>query len=117
MRFFQNKANSSHYCLNSFPSFPLPPPLPSFRPPSGHHQVHRAQLLVDGQPTEVAVKVRHPGVADAIWLDFQLLRPLAALTARVPSLRVRAPGGGGGGRVGGGGSRLRWAPLRCPMRQ
>ena len=36
-----------------------------------------------------AVQVRHPGCARAIWQDFQLLRPLAALTARVRSLRVR----------------------------
>jgi aarF domain-containing kinase len=50
-------------------------------------QVHRARMLVDGQPLEVAVKVRHPGVSRRIWADFQLLRPLAALTARVRSLR------------------------------
>ncbi|KAL4443762.1 hypothetical protein ABPG75_011499 [Micractinium tetrahymenae] len=50
-------------------------------------QVHRARMLVEGRPQEVAVKVRHPGVAKRIWQDFQLLRPLAALTGRVRSLR------------------------------
>ncbi|PSC71628.1 putative serine threonine-kinase abkC isoform A [Micractinium conductrix] len=50
-------------------------------------QVHRARLLVGGCTQEVAVKVRHPGVARQIWQDFQLLRPLAALTAHVRSLR------------------------------
>lgn len=34
------------------------------------------------------VQVRHPGVAERIWQDFQLLRPLAALTRRIRSLRV-----------------------------
>lgn len=52
-------------------------------------QVHRATLLVDGQPQVVAVKVRHPSCVRSIWQDFQLLRPLAALTGRVRSLRVR----------------------------
>lgn len=50
-------------------------------------QVHRARLLVDGETREVAVKVRHPGVADRIWQDFQLLRPLAAMTTRVRTLK------------------------------
>ncbi|GAB4817539.1 hypothetical protein N2152v2_004585 [Parachlorella kessleri] len=50
-------------------------------------QVHRAVLRVGGLPCQVAVKVRHPGVARQIWQDFQLLRPLAALTSTIPSLR------------------------------
>lgn len=35
------------------------------------------------------MKVRHPGVGERIWEDFQLLRPLAGLTSRVRSLKVR----------------------------
>lgn len=50
-------------------------------------QVHRATLLLEGKEVPVAVKVRHPGVAARIWTDFQLLGPLAGLTAHVPSLR------------------------------
>ncbi|KAI7844981.1 hypothetical protein COHA_001347 [Chlorella ohadii] len=50
-------------------------------------QVHRATMLVEGQPQVVAVKVRHPSVSLRIWQDFQLLRPLAALTGRIRTLR------------------------------
>lgn len=35
-------------------------------------QVHKAVLRVDGKPTPVAVKVRHPGVEWRIIQDFQL---------------------------------------------
>lgn len=48
-------------------------------------------MLVGGRPQAVVVKVRHPGVTTCIWQDFQLLRPLAALTGRVRSLRVSPP--------------------------
>jgi aarF domain-containing kinase len=71
-------------------------------------QVHKAGLrmsVVDGRPLPpsynddgddegeesvlhtVAVKVRHPGVAQQIWEDFQVLRPFAAMTSRVRSLK------------------------------
>ena len=52
-------------------------------------QVHRAVLRPrDGRPArEVAVKVRHPGVARAILEDFALLKPLAAAVSRVRALR------------------------------
>ena len=56
--------------------------------PAGRAQVHRAVLRVGGRPCQVAVKVRHPGVARQIWQDFQLLGPLAGLTSSIPSLRV-----------------------------
>ena len=39
-------------------------------------------------PAVLLLQVRHPGVAHFIWQDFQLLRPLAAMTGRVRSLRV-----------------------------
>ena len=41
-----------------------------------------------GRRVAVAVKVRHPGVAARIAEDFRLLRPLAALTSRIRSLKV-----------------------------
>lgn len=69
-------------------------------------QVHKAGLrmgVADGRPLPpsyddadeggesvvhtVAVKVRHPGVARRIWEDFQVLRPFAAMTSRVKSLK------------------------------
>ncbi|KAK9819987.1 hypothetical protein WJX72_004814 [[Myrmecia] bisecta] len=50
-------------------------------------QVHRATMHIDGAPREVVVKVRHPGVARRIHQDFQLLKPLAAATSRVRSLK------------------------------
>lgn len=50
-------------------------------------QVHRATMQIDGEVHNVAVKVRHPGVGDTIRTDFQLLRPIAALTSRVRSLK------------------------------
>jgi aarF domain-containing kinase len=76
-------------------------------------QVHKAGLrmsVVDGRPLPpsyndddddngdrgggeesvvhtVAVKVRHPGVAQRIWEDFQVLRPFAAMTSRVRTLK------------------------------
>ena len=36
---------------------------------------------------EVIVKVRHPGTAEKIRLDFALLKPLAAASARVKALK------------------------------
>ena len=50
-------------------------------------QVHRAVLQLRGEPREVVVKVRHPGVARSIAVDFRLLKPVAAAAARVPSLK------------------------------
>ncbi len=51
--------------------------------------------LVDGErEVEVVVKVRHPGVAERIRRDFQLLQPLAALSWHVRSLRVGVGWGG-----------------------
>ena len=52
-------------------------------------QVHRAVLRGSGRT--VAVKVRHPGVAQRIKQDFQLLIPLARATSRFKSLKVRWP--------------------------
>ena len=40
-------------------------------------------MLVDGRRRDVAVKVRHPGVALRIAQDFALLKPLAALASQV----------------------------------
>ena len=50
-------------------------------------QVHRAIMQVRGEPRKVVVKVRHPGVAASIALDFRLLKPVAAAASRVPSLK------------------------------
>ena len=75
------RADPAHQCTRMTHSLRPPPP-----------QVYRATLRARQRgypPLEVAVKVRHPGVADAIRHDFQLLRPLAALTSRVRSLKVR----------------------------
>ena len=52
-------------------------------------QVHKAVIRVDGKPTTVAVKVRHPGVERRIIQDFQLLIPLARATSRFKALKVR----------------------------
>lgn len=35
----------------------------------------------------MVVKVRHPGVATSIAVDFRLLKPVAAAASRIPSLR------------------------------
>lgn len=51
-------------------------------------QVHKAVIRVDGKPTTVAVKVRHPGVERRIIQDFQLLIPLARATSRFKALKV-----------------------------
>jgi ubiquinone biosynthesis protein len=53
-------------------------------------QVHAARLD-DG--TEVVVKVRRPGVVDAIGVDLRLLRALARLAARLPAARRFDPVG------------------------
>lgn len=64
-------------------------------------QVHKAGLRVaangkllpphchvpGSQVLTVVIKVRHPGVSQRIWDDFQLLRPLAALTGHIKSLK------------------------------
>ena len=55
-------------------------------------QVHRATLRASPgtgwrEGVEVAVKVRHPGVAERLGLDFRLLRPAAAATASVRALK------------------------------
>lgn len=50
-------------------------------------QVHRAVLQLGGQPRQVVVKVRHPGVAKSIAIDFRLLKPVAAAASCVPSLK------------------------------
>ena len=51
-------------------------------------QVHRAKVRIDGEMREVVVKVRHPGTAEKIRLDFALLKPLAAASAQVKALKV-----------------------------
>ncbi|KAL0035601.1 hypothetical protein WJX79_001935 [Trebouxia sp. C0005] len=50
-------------------------------------QVHRAVMTIEGVRRVVAVKVRHPGVADIIRRDFQVLKPVAAATSKVPALK------------------------------
>ncbi|KAK9908907.1 hypothetical protein WJX75_004527 [Coccomyxa subellipsoidea] len=50
-------------------------------------QVHRAVLQLGGEPRQVVVKVRHPGVARNITIDFRLLKPVAASASRIPSLK------------------------------
>ena len=57
------------------------------RPGACAPQVHRAVMQVRGEPRKVVVKVRHPGVAASIALDFRLLKPVAAAASRVPSLK------------------------------
>jgi hypothetical protein len=76
------------------PHLPLPPrprhraasaPSPA---PRRNPQVHRATLrLPGGRLLPVAVKVRHPGVAECISRDFRLLSLLAAAAGRVRALR------------------------------
>lgn len=94
--------------LQSVAAQELPLSLPHLLACRAPPQVHRATLQVDGRLLQVAVKVRHPGCARAIWLDFQLLRPLAALTARVRSLRVSWAVGEVGGWPG-------FRPLAKPL--
>ena len=50
-------------------------------------QVHRAVMQLKGRPRDVVVKVRHPGVAHSITVDFRLLKPVAAAASRIPSLK------------------------------
>ncbi|CAK0783811.1 hypothetical protein CVIRNUC_007011 [Coccomyxa viridis] len=50
-------------------------------------QVHRAVMQLKGKPRDVVVKVRHPGVAHSITVDFRLLKPVAAAASRIPSLK------------------------------
>lgn len=50
-------------------------------------QVHKAVMTIEGVRRVVAVKVRHPGVADIIRRDFQVLKPVAAATSRVRALK------------------------------
>ena len=50
-------------------------------------QVHRAVMQFKGKPRDVVVKVRHPGVAHSITVDFRLLKPVAAAASRIPSLK------------------------------
>lgn len=49
--------------------------------------MHRAVLQFRGEPRQVVVKVRHPGVATSIAVDFRLLKPVAAAASRIPSLK------------------------------
>lgn len=51
-------------------------------------QVHRA-TLADG--TEVAVKVRRPGLDDIVWFDLAVMRLFARVIAVVPTIRLLAP--------------------------
>jgi ubiquinone biosynthesis protein len=51
-------------------------------------QVHRA-TLADG--TEVAVKVRRPGLDDIVWFDLSVMRLFARIIAIVPTIRLLAP--------------------------
>lgn len=44
------------------------------------HAAGLSRAAASGLP--VAVKVRHPGVADAIRRDFAILKPLAGLASR-----------------------------------
>ena len=50
-------------------------------------QVHRAVMQLKGKRRQVVVKVRHPGVAKSITVDFRLLKPVAAAASRIPSLK------------------------------
>jgi aarF domain-containing kinase len=50
-------------------------------------QVHRATMHIAGCRRQVAVKVRHPGVAEIIHRDFQVLKPLADATSKVRALK------------------------------
>jgi len=54
---------------------------------TGGAQVHRAVLQYKGKQRQVVVKVRHPGVAQSIAVDFRLLKPVAAAASRIPSLK------------------------------
>jgi ubiquinone biosynthesis protein len=51
-------------------------------------QVHRA-TLADG--TELAVKVRRPGLDDIVWFDLSVMRVFARIIAIVPTIRLLAP--------------------------
>jgi len=63
-------------------------PNPTHPPKPPSRQVHRATLRTpDGALLPVAVKVRHPRVAERIALDFKLLALLADAAGRVPALR------------------------------
>lgn len=44
-------------------------------------------MQLKGRPRQVVVKVRHPGVARSITIDFRLLKPVAAAASRIPSLK------------------------------
>ena len=44
-------------------------------------------MQLKGKPRDVVVKVRHPGVAHSITVDFRLLKPVAAAASRIPSLK------------------------------
>ena len=44
-------------------------------------------MQLKGKRRQVVVKVRHPGVARSITVDFRLLKPVAAAASRIPSLK------------------------------
>lgn len=50
-------------------------------------QVHLGELQGTPPGARVAVKVRHPGVARRIFLDFQLMRAVAGWAELLPALR------------------------------
>lgn len=50
-------------------------------------QVHLGELQGTPEGARVAVKVRHPGVARRIFLDFQLMQALAGVAEALPGLR------------------------------
>jgi ubiquinone biosynthesis protein len=57
-------------------------------------QVHRAVLLVDGQPTDVVVKVQRPNVGQTVQRDLELLHMMAAMLERsIPETKIYSPVG------------------------
>lgn len=50
-------------------------------------QVHLGELQGTPEGCRVAIKVRHPGVARRIFLDFQLMQGLAQIAEALPALR------------------------------
>ena len=50
-------------------------------------QVHRALYRKNGRIVPVIVKVRHPNVGQQIHQDFQILKPIAGMASRIPTLK------------------------------
>lgn len=86
-RFFFIKKNCCILYVSMFSSIIHPPPtyIHTYPPPvqSPPTQIHAG--VIRGR--KVAVKVRHPNVAEQIELDFRIMRFLAELANRLPGLR------------------------------